>query len=182
MDADQGEQDERALKEAVLAGSEEAWRVLFDRAYASLTGFVHLRTRRDACLTEEVVQEAFLVAVRNMRRFDPDRASFESWMKGIALNTLRNLRRRRGAEGTESLPDVAREDSGQGGPDEVTDRVALALTALPRRYRDVLHAKYKDGLAVAEIALRFGETEKAIESLLTRAREAFKRAFGTAES
>ncbi len=46
----------------------------------------------------------------------------------------------------------------------------------------MLRAKYLDGLSVAEIAAARGETTKAIESLLSRARQAFRKAYRGDES
>jgi RNA polymerase sigma-70 factor (ECF subfamily) len=48
---------------------------------------------------------------------------------------------------------------------------------LPARYEAVLRAKYLDGRSVADVAAAHGETAKAVESLLTRAREAFRQAY-----
>ncbi|HYU25878.1 MAG TPA: sigma factor-like helix-turn-helix DNA-binding protein, partial [Thermoanaerobaculia bacterium] len=55
----------------------------------------------------------------------------------------------------------------------------VALDRLPRHYGDVLEWKYIEGAAVNEIAVRLGTTAKAAESLLTRARSAFREAFTT---
>ncbi|HBI44343.1 MAG TPA: hypothetical protein DDY78_16050, partial [Planctomycetales bacterium] len=60
-------------------------------------------------------------------------------------------------------------------------RLAAALSALPDRYEAVLRAKYLDGRSVIDIAAESGETPKAIESLLSRARQAFRDAYGTEE-
>jgi RNA polymerase sigma-70 factor (ECF subfamily) len=54
--------------------------------------------------------------------------------------------------------------------------VQSVLDFLPAPYGDVLEWKYVDGLSVAEVALRLGRSVKATESLLTRAREAFRSA------
>ena len=43
----------------------------------------------------------------------------------------------------------------------------------------MLRAKYLDGRSVADIAAAGGETPKAVESLLTRARQAFRDAYGS---
>ena len=63
--------------------------------------------------------------------------------------------------------------------------VEATLDSLPGRYGEVLEWKYIDGLSVTEIAARLGVGAKAAESLLTRAREAFRDAikelFGAAE-
>ena len=45
---------------------------------------------------------------------------------------------------------------------------------MPKHYGDILEWKYVDGLSVADIAARLGVGPKAAESLLTRARNAFR--------
>jgi DNA-directed RNA polymerase specialized sigma24 family protein len=57
--------------------------------------------------------------------------------------------------------------------------VRLTLDQLPARYGDALEWKYVEGLSVKEIAVRLGVGPKAAESLLTRARQAFRDAFAT---
>jgi RNA polymerase sigma-70 factor (ECF subfamily) len=63
--------------------------------------------------------------------------------------------------------------------DEVARRVHQTVSELPIRYAQALTWKYSDGLPVTEIALRLGVSAKAAESLLTRAREAFRAHFST---
>ena len=55
--------------------------------------------------------------------------------------------------------------------------VHLLLDRLPPRYSQALEWKYIDGLSVNEIAARLELTSKAAESMLTRAREAFREGF-----
>jgi RNA polymerase sigma-70 factor (ECF subfamily) len=56
--------------------------------------------------------------------------------------------------------------------------VQVALDRLPGAYGDALEWKYIDGLSVAEIAERLGQTAVATQSMLQRARLAFREAFG----
>jgi RNA polymerase sigma-70 factor (ECF subfamily) len=56
--------------------------------------------------------------------------------------------------------------------------VTAALATLPDRYEAVLRMKYLDRMSVADMAAANGETEKAVESLLSRARAAFREAYG----
>jgi RNA polymerase sigma-70 factor (ECF subfamily) len=49
--------------------------------------------------------------------------------------------------------------------------IRAALLCLSPEHRDVLLKKYLEGHSVAEIADRTGRTAKAVESLLSRARE-----------
>ncbi len=53
----------------------------------------------------------------------------------------------------------------------------MTLDALPRAYGDALEWKYVHGHSVREIAARLNLGEKAAESLLTRARQAFRDGF-----
>jgi RNA polymerase sigma-70 factor (ECF subfamily) len=60
---------------------------------------------------------------------------------------------------------------------ELGDLVRVALDNLPARYAAVLEWKYIEGESVREIAQRLELGQKAVESLLTRARGAFREAF-----
>ena len=61
--------------------------------------------------------------------------------------------------------------------EELGRLVQVTLDHLPSLYADALEAKYAHGDSVREIALRIGKSEKATESVLTRARAAFRDAF-----
>jgi RNA polymerase sigma-70 factor (ECF subfamily) len=143
--------------------------------------WIHLRSGKDRQVTEEIVQETWLVVARRIADFDPSRSAFETWVIGIARNILRNhLRRARREESTLALdhdPVNPRAPDPQRGS-EIGERILLALTSLPGRFQDVLRDRYHEQLTVTEIATRRGQTPKAVESLLGRARKAFRRAFG----
>jgi DNA-directed RNA polymerase specialized sigma24 family protein len=72
-----------------------------------------------------------------------------------------------------TVPEPAAEADDAGDP----ERVAVALAELPERYEAALRAKYFERQSVAEMAAANGESAKAIESLLTRARQAFREAY-----
>jgi RNA polymerase sigma-70 factor (ECF subfamily) len=52
---------------------------------------------------------------------------------------------------------------------------------LPPHYEQVLRAKYLDAMSVQAIADESGDSPKSVESLLTRARQAFREAYQAAE-
>jgi RNA polymerase sigma-70 factor, ECF subfamily len=173
---------ERGLRDAVLAGDERAWRTLYDESFAGLYAYVLWRCGGLRDRADEAVQETWLTAVRRVRRFDPDAGSFAGWLRGIAANVLRNQFRRERVRGsTEPLRDLADDSGSLRDSARKAERIAAALSALPDRYEAVLRAKYLEGRSVADIALEVGETPKAIESLLSRARQAFRDAYGTEE-
>ena len=111
--------------------------------------------------------------------------SFESWLRGICDNVLRNERRRwlrkeklrRSFADAEGIVLATKRESGSSVRDELTEQIATALSALPALYQRVLRAKYEEQISVAEIAGRTGGTVKSIESLLSRARAAFRKAY-----
>ncbi len=182
MESDALDWEEHALREAVLAGQETAWRALYERSFDALYAFVYHRVGRKSHRADEVVQETWLVAVRRIASFDAARGSFENWLKGIAENVLKNHRRRWSRDGRrEPLDESGAADSTPSDEStlEIREMLALALTGLPARYQEVLRAKYHEQLSVQDIAARFGGTPKAIESLLSRARLAFRHAYET---
>lgn len=170
---------ERGLWSAVLAGDERAWRTWYEASFDELHAYVSWRCAGLRDLADEVVQETWLTAVRRIGGFDPERGSFVAWLCGFAANILRNQLRRRARDhrrnqslnGELLVPDAAKEEN------EQAERIASALAALPERYEAALRAKYLDQHSVAQIAEDWQETPKAIESLLTRARLAFREAY-----
>src|SRR5207247_2607118 len=95
MPSDDRVRRERALRRAVLAGDEGAWRAWYDESFAGLSAYARWRSGGLRDLADEIVQEAWLTAVRRIRAFDPSRGSFAHWLRGIAAHLLRNHLRRR---------------------------------------------------------------------------------------
>ncbi|HMC66448.1 MAG TPA: RNA polymerase sigma factor [Gemmataceae bacterium] len=172
---------EHGLHTAVLAGDERAWRTWYDESFDGIYAYVLWRCGGLRDLADEIVQETWLRAVRRVRAFDPGRGSFVSWLCGIAANVLRNHFRKHERRAERSLetvacPTAAAADAPLEAREEA-ERIARALTRLPPRYEAVLRAKYLDQQSVAEIAAAANETPKAVESLLTRARQAFREVY-----
>src|SRR2546421_10539562 len=181
---------EHGLRSAVLAGDEAAWQPWYDETFPGLYAFVRWRCAGLNDWTDDIVQETWLTAIRRIRAFDPDQGSFADWLRGIAANLVRNqVRKRRPAPSLNGQPAaqnlavrelaaharVTQSDERQNR--EQAEQIALALSRLPERYEAALRAKYLDQQSVAQMAEAWNETPKAIESLLTRAREAFRQEY-----
>jgi RNA polymerase sigma-70 factor, ECF subfamily len=184
MPAEERVERDRRLRRAVLAGDEHAWRTWYEEHFAAVRAYVLWRCGGLHDRADEVTQETWLTAVRRVRDFDPARGDFRRWLRGIAAHLLHNLfrkdQRRNGQVPTRAEPtgppaDAALEER------ERAERVAGALAALPDRYEAVLRARYLEGRTVEEIAAAGGQTPKTIESLLTRARQAFRALFDHGE-
>src|SRR5258708_1772552 len=160
---------ERGLREAVLAGDELAWRRWYDESCEPLHAYLLWRCGGLRDHADELAQEVWLLAVRKLPSFDPEKGSFLTWLRGLAAGLARNhFRRESRRRGVPLPPSLADEDR---RPREQAEAVARALAALPERYEAVMRGKYLDGLSVAQLAAQTGESLKAVESLLTRARE-----------
>jgi RNA polymerase sigma-70 factor (ECF subfamily) len=171
---------ELGLRSAVLAGDEQAWRVWYEESFPALYSYVNWRCAglRDLC--DDIVQETWLTAVRRVRTFSPERGSFAGWLRGIAVNVLRHhLRRARANNHVSTLDglDHAAPPDASAERRETAERIVRALEGLPERYEAVLRAKYLEQQSVNAIGAAWNETPKAIESLLTRARQAFRERF-----
>lgn len=171
--------EEAALREAILRGSEAAWRTMYERYFDAHYAYVRWRLRGDVPRTDDVVQECWMTAVRRIGDFDPSRAQFGTWLRGIADNVIRNDHRKLKQLGSLGAQVTDPRDRAHAPPNDngMAECVGVALAALPEHYRDVICAKYRDGMSVLEIAAKRGQSGKAIESLLTRARDAFRREY-----
>ena len=168
-----------AIRAAVVAGDTAAWAAWLDGAYPRVERYVRWRCGGPGELADEVLQDTWLTAARTVLRFDPSRAGFAGWVCGVAANVLRNtLRgRRRRAKRETSL-----EVEPACGAREADEAVAVALASLPPHYEQALRAKYLDGASVVDVGADLGLSEAAAESLLARARQAFKAAYRQASA
>lgn len=181
MDPESRVYREEMLRRAVLAGDEDAWRVWYLEVFDELDRFVFWRCGGRRHEADEIVQETWLTAVRQIRSFRPRDGSFLAWLRGIAANLRRNQVRaaqRLSQRETRAaaLVDAAAAEA-VAHEHEQSEHIAATLDGLLERQESVLRAKYFDGLSVAEIADAWKESPKAIESLLSRARDAFRERF-----
>jgi len=177
-----------------LAGSRAAIDALAQAALGPLYRFCFYRVGRNRYLCEEVVQESMLRAIRDLRRYEPDRAAGNifPWLAGLARNEIRRvLAREHGAVSLETLWSrmdeqlrdlFGRLESEPFGEEvlartETCEIVGATMSQLPPHYREALEAKYVNGQSVQQMAADCGLSEKAVESQLTRARKAFRAMF-----
>lgn len=187
-----GLQHDRALVQRMLNGEEVAFEEFFEFYFSALYRFVLIRLNKDADAAEEVVQRALCKAVSKLGTYRGEAALF-TWLGTFCRHEISSYLKSQkrfiyqpsfiyenpemvaALESllitTEHHPDVSLLRK------ELAQLVHVALDALPRRYADALEWKYIDGLSVKEIAVRLDLGLKAAESLLTRARNAFRDAF-----
>jgi RNA polymerase sigma-70 factor (ECF subfamily) len=174
-------------------GDERAFDRFFREFLPRVYRFVLPRVGQDATIAEEVCQEVLSRAMRNIAGYRGEAALF-TWLCQMARNEIIDYWRRRHRRDQvevylEDDPDVAAAlESLEGDPSlrpdvqesrgELLRLVQVALDRLPGAYGDALEWKYIDGLSVAEIASKLDQTVIATQSMLARARSAFREAFG----
>ena len=185
---------DEAWRQQALRGDAAAVKQLAGAALQPLYGFCLYRVGRNQHLCEEVVQETMLKALRDLRNYEPARASNNifPWLTGLARNEIQRVLSREKAGVSlqalwikmdqELLNIFARLES-EPLADEVLEReetrelVNATMSQLPPHYREALEAKYVDGKSVRDLAGAWHISEKAAESQLTRARNAFRATF-----
>jgi RNA polymerase sigma-70 factor (ECF subfamily) len=165
--------DENHLLRGMARRDPVAWDAMYRRHVGDVYGVVYHLVGGDRHLAEDVNQEVWLLALDRFDRFDPGRGGFRDWLLGIARH--RALRRHRSARDLTAVGQPEGVSQTATPPEwlegvERADAVRAALLCLPRDSRQVLLAKYAEGLSVAAIAARGGRSPKGVESLLSRAR------------
>lgn len=184
---------DRHLVKRLLRGDERAFEDFFEAYFPRLYRFALVRTRHDAEAAEEIVQATLTQVVRKLHTYRGEAALF-SWLCTFCRHEISAHYRRENARPqpvdlVEDLPEVraALESLMAAGDDpeseleskELAHLVQVALDQLHPRYGDALEWKYIQGYSVKEIASFMGVTPKAAESVLSRARDAFRDAFAS---
>ncbi len=167
-------------------GDTDAWREMLVSGIPQLYG-MFVRHGINPGLAEELVQKTVFDAVRGRNSFDPARGAARQWLMGIAKNNLAmEMRRRAKAPILDGdVADYIETVDSKLLPDEVLERketaeiVRKAMSGLPDKEQDVLKAKYIQNLSARSIAEAMGITEKAVHSLLYRARNSLRNKLKT---
>jgi RNA polymerase sigma-70 factor (ECF subfamily) len=178
--------EDRALVERMLAGDEAAFAEFARDCIPALYRFARRRLRGDEELTRDIVQSTLCVAFAKLGQFR-GKAALTTWLCACCRNEIAAYYRRAGRLAAQSLDAEPLAELRLAAPGPGADRELLrredaalvhrALDALPRPYGAVLEWKYLDDLTVDQIAARLERGTKAAESLLTRARAAFREIY-----
>lgn len=118
---------------------------------------------------EDIAQEAFLRAFQALPRLRSPEL-FGKWLYGIAMNVAREHRRERGPTvSLESIPDQAA-PTPDAAEEDRENRLMLAVSQLPDKYRIPLTLFYVNDLNYHEIGRHIGVNSVTARSLVHRAR------------
>jgi RNA polymerase sigma-70 factor, ECF subfamily len=183
---------DRMLVDRLLRGDNRAFDQFFNEYYPKLYRFVKRRLPRDPAWAEDIAQGAMCRALGSLRHFRGEAALF-TWLCTLCRREMSE--RLKDAHEIHVARPLPEDDPAVRGAlesllateaadpllnatrDQTRENIRIALDYLPGDYADVLEWKYLREMSVADMAMRLGRSAKATESLLTRAREAFREAF-----
>jgi len=181
---------ERHLVRRMVAGDSDAFEEFSDDYYSPLYRFALRRLDGDRDLTLEIVQSTLCKAIAKLSTFRGE-AALMTWLCACCRNEIAAHFRwkERAPRQLDDLEDNSPADvsvtcAPEEGPaesllrNELAERVHDVLDQLPPHYGRALEWKYLENRPVDEIANQLGMHLKAAESLLTRARQSFRIAYG----
>ncbi|MGH8250092.1 MAG: RNA polymerase sigma factor [Steroidobacteraceae bacterium] len=172
----------------MLAGDERAFEAFFNAYFPRVYRFALPRLNGDVDATREIVQLTLSKAIGNLATFRGESGLF-TWICQICRNEvvdhIRARRRMRHVVLIDDLPGMRAVIESVEAPEEydllktygrveAARLVRVVLDRLPSSYGDALEWKYMEGHSVEVIGERLGIGTTAAQSLLARARQAFR--------
>jgi RNA polymerase sigma-70 factor (ECF subfamily) len=172
----------------MLAGDERAFEAFFNAYFPRLYRFALPRLNGNVDATREIVQVTLGKAIRKIESFRGESGLF-TWICQICRNEIvdyiRAERRMRHVVLIDDQPELRAAVESIEAPDEfdlvkgygreeAARLVRVVLDRLPASYGDALEWKYIEGESVEAIGERLGIGTTAAQSLLARARRAFR--------
>jgi RNA polymerase sigma-70 factor (ECF subfamily) len=161
-------------------GDSEAFKALVERHSRAVYRLAHRMTGtpQDA---EDVVQETFLKAYKQLSRFE-SRANFSTWLHRIAVNCsidlIRSRPHREAGHDTTDLEQFGADeelDIGRASPErlmlstEVQDRINAAMEGLSKMERAAFALRHFEGQSIDEISRSLGLKTNATKHSIFRA-------------
>jgi len=154
----------RAAQRGSASGIEALFRLHWPQAHRAAYLVVH-----DAAAAEDIAQEAFLAAVRNLDRFDRGRP-FGPWLHRIVVNRAIDWTRARQLRGEAELVEAVAAPE----PGSLDDSLLGALAALPPDHRAVIVLRHLLEYTPGEIAQLLGVPRGTVNSRLRRGLDSLK--------
>jgi len=173
------------LIECVLAGDEAAARQLHGLHYSAILrlAYMLLQNLQDA---EDATQDAFVYAFEHLAKYDPERATFATWLKVIVTSRCRDRQRRHRINwlSLQELTEAGFEpedDTPDHQPDLVLELVGVqqvvweALKQVPRKSRQALILRYFGDFSYPEMAQALGCSVSTAKSRVVYGHQALAR-------
>ena len=179
-----GSDDAELLGAAHCAGDAHAFAQLYDRYDSPCFQFIRRMLGADADAAEDLHQETWIAVSRGARAFDPQKASFRTWLFTIARRKVLDHFRRQKVVPLSSGDDAAAMLVHDPGPTpaqqvesrELAQRLASAVEALPPDQRSAFVMFAGAGLSLEEIGQVTGVAAETVKSRLRYARARLRQA------
>lgn len=152
---------------------------MYETTLPVVYGFLSLRVGGNRALAEDLTAETYAAAVLLYKSHRADEVTL-SWLRTVARRRLID-HWRRASVATKNVLNLV-----PSGPDaidsDISTTVATALAALNEAQRQALVLQHIEGYSVAEIADLLDRSPTGVQSLLNRARVAFRAAYEEAEN
>ncbi len=182
------ENEVRTDEELAMAhknGDEEAFKKIIERYTSPLYNFTARLTNKGEAA--DIVQEIFIKAWKNIKQFDPRKASFKTWIFTIAKNTTTDFFRKKrsllfsdieksGADDISDISSFANNIPDENLlPDEILSKLEdvkflnKTLEKLPANYREVLVLRYQEEMTFEEMGKILDKPLNTVKSQHRRA-------------
>jgi RNA polymerase sigma-70 factor (ECF subfamily) len=168
------------LAPAPNADDERLWRTVLAQVIPKIYA-MYVRKGINPSLAEELTQKTVFDAVKGRNTYDSQKGELGAWLMAIGKNNLAmEMRKRAKLPKHTSLDQAFAAIDSQLLPDEVLERketaalVGKGLGEILENEKEVLEAKYIEDLSARQIAGRMKISEKAVHSLLYRARNSLR--------
>ena len=175
--------DTDAIIQRALAGDQHGYAELYERYAAGLYRLCYslLVNAQDA---EDILQESFLYAFKNLHRFDSRKASLKTWLYTIAVSRCRNTYRRKRFLlvdisqwfGFEPKAPSSEAPEAAAIRRDAQESIGKALAVLSPRLREAIVLRYGQGLTYREISEVMGCPQKTAESRVRLGHQRLKQA------
>jgi RNA polymerase sigma factor (sigma-70 family) len=144
--------DAELIARVLVSDDHAAFGELVRRHQSAVRHFLRHLAGGDAALADDLAQETFLQAWHSLARFE-GRASFPTWLLGIAHNHWRNARRKQRTVPVQPEHLAALDSSPSPVPlSDLRHDLGQALRTLATEEQTTLHLCYQQGLSHSEIA------------------------------
>jgi RNA polymerase sigma-70 factor (ECF subfamily) len=171
------------LVRRALAGERDAFEEIYRRYHAVVYRFARMMSGSPA-VADDVTQEVFVALMRDLGRYEPQRAGLATYLYGVARNVTRA--RLRQEQRFVNLEEASGETSDRHAPDNPSEalarsqdliRLRRAIVALPSRYREVVILCDLHDLSYVEAAAVLGSPIGTVRSRLHRGRSLLAQRF-----
>ena len=157
--------------DSIRSGESEKYRVLVERYQVGL--IIHceniLTSRQDA---EDVAQDAFVKAFRQLESFDTQKARYSTWLYRIATNLcIDHIRKNKRQVDVADIESIAGTTMPTHIEDEEKRHIQDAIATLePPKYQDIIKSFFWQGASYQELAERYNTTSGTIGTWMKRAK------------